>query len=240
MNRILSKLTTMTTGIIVFYIVLLSANLANADINLLKHDNQPKFNKASVDLDAETNILLEWETSACAVFSNNIKASIRCTKTFTNILGSLSHKEPERCFLENPINILNCYAYGKRWWLPSHKNEFNAINSNRWGSESVSSINDTFKARTAGKTLFHLSIYKQNDEKIASYCKLNSAVEVGYQLSGQLHVIDLERWIRPREKLKDEPSCIFYGLANLESGKYNFSLNNLRTQNASIALIRLD
>lgn len=240
MNRILSKLSTMTIGFIVFNFLQLSVNLAYADINLLKHDKLPKFDKARVDLDAETNILLEWESSACALFSNNIKSSIRCTKTFTNILGSLTHQEPERCFLENPINILNCYAYAKRWWLPSHKNKFNAINSSRWGSEPISSINNTFKAQTAGKTLFHLNIFKQNGEKLASHCKLNSTVEVEYRLNEQLHVIDLERWIRPSQKLKDEPSCILYGFANLESGKYNFSLNNIHTKKASIALIRLD
>ena len=213
---------------------------AHADMDLLKPDEVPWFDKDAFDELSEVEELLEMEAASCAIFIGYFEAQLRCRETFRNSLRRLTDQDPEKCYMEVPANLVNCIAYANRWWLPSQANTFHAFNSNRWDSQFVSSNQAAFRATLAGRTLFHLSIFTDGSQDIQSLCRKNKDVGISFGSDDQRHTVELKRWIRPSNKPAEELSCLFYGFATLDEGTYDIEVSNLNTTKGSIALIKLD
>ena len=213
---------------------------AHADMNLLKPDLVPQFDKDAFDEPSEVNELLEMEATSCAIFIGYFEAQLRCRETFRNSLRRLTDKDPEKCFMEVPANIVTCFAYANRWWLPSQANSFHAFNSNRWDSQFVNATRAAFRATLAGRTLFHLSIFTDGSEDVQALCSKNKDVGISFGSIDQRHSVELKRWTRPSNKPEEEQSCLFYGYATLDKGTYDIQVSNLNTRKGSVALVKLD
>ena len=212
----------------------------HAEMNLLKPDDVPEFDKDSFNERAETDKILEMEDASCGIFSGDFKAKLRCKKTFRNLFFRLTYQDPEKCFMELPVNIVTCFAYANRWWLPSHANSFSALNSNRWDTQFVNTTQTAFRATVAGRTLVHLSIFTDRSSNLQAHCRKNEDVGISFGIGDQRQSVELKRWVRPSTKPEEEQSCLFYGYATLDEGTYDIEVSNLKAEKGSVALIKLE